>query len=183
MKAKTFLFLLILCLAGLIWWQWKAGAFSVPYSESARETAAAITPGTTEIAETAETVTGTIRVTVLDGVTELPLPGAAVVIPELGKHFLANAQGVTEKIEVAAARDMRFDGIQKKDWGEVTLLIYCDGYIPFALFYTQVCENADRNGPTVYLFPEDGSMEGQSFTVVESPEEEWAKALIQANQP
>lgn len=177
MKAKIFLFVLLLCLVGLIWWQWKIGAFSVPYPESAKEANITPTPVITD------TVTGTICVTVLDGVTELPLSGATVVIPELGKHFSVNEAGTTEKIEIAALRDARFDAIEKKDWGEVTLLIYCEGYIPFALFYTEVYENTDRNGPRIYLFPEDGSMEGQCFTVIESPNEDWAKSLIQANQP
>ena len=125
--------------------------------------------------------TGGLNVRVLDGRTDAPISGAEVVIPETGKRYTTDEKGRTGTIPVPIARDTRFDGICKKDWGEATLMIYHPGYYPYALLYVQLEAGKTRMGPDIYLFPEDGSMDAP-FLVIESPDSGWAARLIEKYQ-
>ena len=62
------------------------------------------------------------------------------------------------------------------------MLAYCDGYYPYALFHVTLRSGEVRDGPRVYLFPDDGSMDDAPFVLVEAPPSDWAAALIQQFQ-
>ena len=128
------------------------------------------------------TPTGTLCVQVLDGRTLAPVRGALVVIPEADKRETTDGDGRTAVIEAPVLKDARLDGIQPTPWGEVTVLVYCPGYYPYALFHCNVRAGLDRNGPTVYLFPDDGSLT-EPFSVIESPDPAWVQALIEKYEP
>lgn len=126
--------------------------------------------------------TGGVALRVMDGRTDEAVKRALVVVPEAGVRRYTDADGHTGRIEVPILRDVRFDGIFKKDWGEITVLVYCEGYYPVALFFVQVQSNRDRAGPTVYLFPDDGRL-NSPYALIESPENEWVEALLGQFQP
>lgn len=127
--------------------------------------------------------TGTLTVEVLDGFTEEPLTNATVVIPEIKQTFQTDAQGKTTEIELPILEDTHFTSIQRMPWGEVTLLVYCDGYIPYALFHVAVWENQARQGPRVFMFPVGSKETDQPFTIVESPQRIWVEDLLEQFSP
>ena len=126
---------------------------------------------------------GQIQVEVVDGESETPLAGCTVVIPETGGSYVTGEDGKTEAISVPILEDDVYKTILRKPWGEITLLIYRDGYIPYALFHTQIYENTARQGPKIYLFQQDSTGSDQPFTVVEGPQRLWVNELIEKFQP
>lgn len=134
-----------------------------------------------------ETVTGphmgSIQIIVVDGYSDLPLQGASVVIPELDQTFVTDAEGKTPMIDVPIYQDEHYNSMLSQPWGRVTVLVYFDGYLPYALFYTMIWENQTRLGPKIYLFPEGSSYENQPFIVVEAPHRLWVEELLERYRP
>lgn len=127
--------------------------------------------------------TGTLCPMVVDGRTEQPLSGCTIIVPETGFTTTTGEDGCVEPFELKVVRVEAVNGMDQQQWGEVTLLIYKDGYIPYALFHTQVWEGVDRNGPKIYLFPDDGTTQGQAYSVIEGPDRAWVNALVEKYDP
>lgn len=126
--------------------------------------------------------TGTLTVRVVDGMTLLPLSGASVIIPEADTRAVTGRDGATEPLAVPVRPDARFETVQAMPWGEVTVLVYASGYYPYALFHCNVREGLDRDGPSIYLFPDDGSL-AEPFAVIESPDPAWVQSLLERYAP
>lgn len=122
---------------------------------------------------------GYIQPQVVDGFTERPIEGAAVVIPELGKKFMTNAQGLTPTIRVPIIEDAHYKNIFPKTWGEITLIVYKEGYVDYVLFHTHVWENQSRKGPKILLFPESRGKTSDPMVIVESPPRLWVRQLAE----
>ena len=116
---------------------------------------------------------------VIDGRTGFPIENAVIVIPETEKTYFTNADGTTEPILVPYSAESDYDTILPKNWCEVTLLAYAEGYAPYALFYLQLREDSLREGPTIMLFPG----EQDPFSVIEGPPESWVSELIDRFTP
>ncbi|MGI6150805.1 MAG: hypothetical protein ACOYIR_02475 [Christensenellales bacterium] len=128
--------------------------------------------------------TGTLCPMVVDGRTEQPLSDCTIVVPETGFSTVTGEDGrAVEPFAVPVERPQPKNGMEQQQWGECTLLIYKDGYIPYALFHTQVWEGVDRNGPKIYLFPDDGTTHGQPYSVIEGPDRAWVNALVEKFDP
>ncbi len=127
--------------------------------------------------------TGTLRLMIVDGRTEQPLSDCTVIVPETGFTAMTGEDGRTEPFALPVERPEPRNGMEQQQWGEVTLLIYKDGYIPYALFHTQIWEGVDRNGPKIYLFPDDGTTQGQAYSVIEGPDRAWVNALVERYDP
>lgn len=121
---------------------------------------------------------GSLQVTVVDGFNETPIKGAKIVIPETKDKYLTDANGKTPVIEVSIIEDDYFKNILKKPWGEITLLVYKEGYIEYALFHTQVWENQYRNGPKILLFPIKPNGSNDPFSIIEGPQRLWVNELV-----
>ena len=121
---------------------------------------------------------GSLEVTVVDGFTEQPIEGARVVVPETGQSVLTNAQGKSGVLTAPIRRDENYEDILPKSWGEITLLIYCQGYIDCAIFHVNIAQDKTRQGPTVLLFPLDADGSNQPFTLIESPNRQWVQELL-----
>lgn len=132
-----------------------------------------------QINSTYEPHYGYIQPQVVDGFTERPIEGAAVVIPELGKKFMTNAQGLTPAIRVPIIEDAHYKNILPKTWGEVTLIVYKEGYIDYVLFHTHVWENQSRKGPKILLFPKSRGEASDPMSIVESPHRLWVRQLVE----
>ncbi len=138
---------------------------------------------TDDVAAVALMHKGSISVTVRDGFSDNPLVGAQVVIPEWDLTCTTDENGSTGKIDIPIAADAHFDGFYPTTWGECTLLVYCEGYIPYALFHVTVWEQQARQGPNIYLFPEDSGKRDQPFIVVEAPPRLWVNGLLERYLP
>jgi len=134
---------------------------------------------------TLETSSGsaTLQVCVVDGWTDIPIEGATVVIPEINKSFKTDSQGKTPIISVPVIADTTYQSILEKSWGEITLLVYNDGYIPYALFHVMVSENVYRDGPTILLFQKGSTSSDDPFCIVEGPDTTWVYKLIEKYDP
>ncbi len=133
---------------------------------------------TVSVFSSAEPDTGFIP-KVIDGRTGSPVENAVIVIPETGGSYQTDSDGNTPPIRIPYSAESDFDSIHPKNWCEVTLLAYAEGYAPYALFYLQLQEDSLRKGPTVMLFPGDQD----PFSIIEGPPESWVSELIEKFTP
>lgn len=126
---------------------------------------------------------GSLQAETIDGLTGGPLSGATVVIPETGKTYQTDEAGKTPVIELPVSQDKTYEKILRKPWGEITILVYKDGYVPYALFHAQIPLNQTRQGPRIYLFPQSSVQSDQPFSVVEGPPRTWVNELISKYAP
>lgn len=129
------------------------------------------------------TPTGSIIIYVEDGNSQKPLQHASVTIPETGQSFTTDENGKTETIRVPIIEDSEYKGVLPKPWGEITLLVYMQGYVDCAIFHVNIWENQTRNGPTVLLFPSSPGDTNQPFTLTEGPNRLWVKQLLDKYRP
>ena len=122
---------------------------------------------------------GTIQIEVLDAFSETSIKDATVIIPEIGQSFTTDDKGKTPLISVPVYKNAVYGKIYPQTWGEITLIILKDGYVPYALFHTQVKENETRLGPKILLFPVGSTSSSQPFIVVEGPARDWVNKLIE----
>lgn len=122
---------------------------------------------------------GYIQPQVVDGFNEKPIEGARIVIPELNKKFITNAEGFTSSIKVPIIEDTHYKNICPKPWGEVTLIVYKEGYMDYVLFHTHIWENQTRQGPKILLFPTPSGERNQPMAIVESPHRLWTTELVE----
>ncbi len=127
--------------------------------------------------------TGSIIVFVEDGNTKKPLKNACVTIPETGSVFRTDENGKTNTIRVPIVEDSEYKDILRKPWGEITLLVYQQGYVDCAIFHVSVWENQTRNGPTVLLFPIAAGDSNQPFALTEGPQRLWVDQLLDQFRP
>lgn len=125
----------------------------------------------------------TVQFCVSDGIGREPLENAVVVIPETGKSYATDAQGLTPPIQVPVLRDSRFARTLPQDWGCFTVLVYKESYISYALFYTQARPNQTRPVINILLFLEDDPAGSDPFSLVEGPSADWVKRLLEKYQP
>lgn len=114
---------------------------------------------------------------VLDGRTKMPIENAMIVIPETGEKYFTDMLGTAGEIRVSYRAAV--SELAEKDWCEITLLVYAEGYAPYALFYLQLWEGSVRKGPTILLFPEGGEV----YSIQEGMPEEWVNALVEKYRP
>lgn len=125
---------------------------------------------------------GHMDITVVDAYSLQPVEGATLVFPDAGISVKTDPAGRVQVFGLPIQRHSQQNRLLPQTHGECTLLVYKEGYIPYALFYVQVSPGRVRNGPTVYLFPQyDGAPE--VVTIVESPTYDWAKALAEKYRP
>lgn len=122
-------------------------------------------------------------VNVVEGYTDTPITGAKVVILETGKTYTTDENGNSGVIDVPVVRDTRFDGIIPKPWGEVSLIVYKDGFLPYALFYLQVIGGETRNGVKILLFENNSTGNSEPFSIIEGPNRLWVDELVKRYQP
>lgn len=124
-----------------------------------------------------------LSVHVVEGYTETPIKDASVVIVETGEVYCTDEQGFTQVIKVPAIRDTRYDDILQKPWGEITLIIYKEGFLPYALFYLQVLDGETREGVKILLFEQGVTSSEEPFSIIEGPNRIWVDELIKMYQP
>lgn len=126
---------------------------------------------------------GNISPIVRDGKTDAPIENAVICVPETGKTYQTDEHGAVGKISVPILRDDRYDAMIPKNWGEVTLLVYKEGYAPYGLFYLRIHKDESRTGPTIFLYAEESFNLGTPFTIIENPDDAWAAEMLKKYQP
>ncbi|HMM30313.1 MAG TPA: hypothetical protein PKB13_00910 [Clostridia bacterium] len=126
---------------------------------------------------------GHMEVSVVDAYTLRPLENSTIVIPENGMQAVTDANGKAQFYGIAIEKDATLNALLPMDCGRITLLVYREGYLPFALFYTQLYENRVRNGPTIYMFPTGTESGLEAITVIEAPAYEWVRELLEKYRP
>jgi len=142
-----------------------------------------LTKNSASVFSAGRTGKASLTLSVVEGFTETPIEGAAVVVVETGDVYYTAHDGSTDVIDVPFLRDTRYDDILGKPWGEVSLIIYKDGYVPYALFYLQVLENETRQGVKILLFENGQTQSDEPFSIIEGPNRLWVDALIDMYQP
>ena len=127
--------------------------------------------------------TAYVTVNVLEGYTETPIENASVVVVETGKEYQTDKDGMTDKIDVPVIRDARYDSIMPKQWGEITLIVYKEGFVPYALFYLQVLGGQTREGVKILLFEEGQTESSQPFSIIEGPNRLWVNEMVEKYRP
>ncbi len=127
--------------------------------------------------------TARLSVYVVEGYTETPIKDASVVVVETGEIYQTDEKGMTQVIKVPCKRDTRYDDILQKPWGEITLIIYKEGFLPYALFYLQVLDGQTREGVKILLFEEGSTSSQEPFSIIEGPNRIWVDELIKMYQP
>lgn len=128
---------------------------------------------------TSMTRTGLMRVRVRDAGTDAPIVGARVIIPETGDVYLTDEQGMTPIMELPVLPDTHYNQLMEQEYGLITVLVYCEGYVPYALYFAHVEPNRLRAGPNVWLFPGEGT----PFSIIEGPDEAWSERFIEEYAP
>lgn len=121
--------------------------------------------------------TAKIRLNICDISDNKPVGGACVYIAETGKYFDTDNSGNTPVIEVPIMSDSRYDNICKRSFGDITVLVYKDGYIDYALFNLNVRENEERLNLKIYMYKK-GTSNQDHITIVETPDNHWIQSLI-----
>lgn len=127
--------------------------------------------------------TAKLTVNVAEGYTEAPISGAKVVVLETGKTYTTDESGNSGIIEVPVIRDSRFDSIIPKPWGEISLIVYKEGFLPYALFYLQVAGGQTREGVKILLFENNSTQSTEPFSIIEGPNRVWVDELVKKFQP
>lgn len=120
---------------------------------------------------------------VRDGMTGDPIRGALIVVPDTGRSYTTDAKGQAGQIPVPCLSDSRFLSTCPQPWGETTLLIYKEGYLPCALLSLKILPGETRTGPEAVLFSEEQTGNAAPMVFHEAPPREWSEALIAQYAP
>lgn len=119
-----------------------------------------------------------LKFTVVDFDGNTPVSGAIVCIPETGKYYYTDSSGNTPIIEVSIVTDAYYDNICKRNFGEITVIVYKEGYADYILCNLCVKENQNRTNIKLLIYKQYEGM--PDFTpIVETPDETWLKELIE----
>lgn len=125
---------------------------------------------------------GHIDAAVVDAYTMEPIEGAILVFPDCGKQAITDKAGRAQVFGLPIHKHEQQNRLLPQPYGECTILVYREGYIPYALFYVQLQPGRIRSGPTIFLFR---YYEGAppAITIVEAPTDEWAWELAEKFRP
>jgi hypothetical protein len=107
-----------------------------------------------------------------------PLANACVCIPEANAYYYTDSSGNTPVIEVPVTQNSYYDGICRRNFGEITVIVYKEGYADYILLNFCVKENQKRLGIKLFLYKKYGGEEGYT-SIVETPDGQWIKDLIE----
>ncbi len=130
---------------------------------------------------TAHNGTGELYPLVVNAYTLEPVQNAHVIVPGIADEITgADGRAVLEHIPVRIQRT--YDTAVSRDWGELTLLVYAQGYLPNAIFCVQVYAGESRSEVKIYMFPED-EQDREYTVIVQPPPDEWTQTLLNEYAP
>ncbi len=126
---------------------------------------------------------GHMDICVYDAVTSAPIKGAYIVLPQSGQTFISDDLGRVHAYGVPLDMEFALNRIMTQPYGNSTLIVYKEGYIPCCIFYVQLYADRVRSGPNVYMFTKSKDSTLDVTTFIESPSEEWVKNLVEKYAP
>jgi len=121
---------------------------------------------------------GHLHIKVVDAYTLMPIENAAVIIPDVNKSLLSDSSGSCIFTGIPIRKNALQNRLLSQDWGECTIVSLYEGYRPTVILHAQVEKNIMRNGPTIYMFPEELD-DIDIASIVESPDDEWLSQLVE----
>ncbi len=122
---------------------------------------------------------GKIQVQVLEANTNKPIDSATICVIETRHYENTNKYGMSTLISVPIIRNTNFDISLERSWGEITLLVYKNGYADNISFYRKIMPGSTRVGIVVHLSPIISESDNKIEVSLENPNEIWIKSLIQ----
>ena len=118
---------------------------------------------------------GSAQINVIDAMTDAPIAGAKVTVPETGESFFTDENGYTDRMRLPVVPDTEYGRLLEDGAGRITFIVRADGYTPFVLLYARIAPGCDRT-IDVMLFDDDGTL--PVFTIIEAPPAEWSEELM-----
>jgi hypothetical protein len=118
-----------------------------------------------------------VKFCVADIADNTPVGGAKVYIPQVNAYFETDETGSTPVIEVPVLPDGYYDNIYKRSFGEITAIVYKEGYIDYILLNLCVRENEQRLSIKLFMYKK-GTSDREFISIVETPDESWVKGMI-----
>lgn len=125
---------------------------------------------------------GHISVYVVDAYTLVPLKNATIVLPDCGITTSSDKRGVALVSSIPIDMDSDFIRLTGASYGETTMIIYADGYLPCVWLKVHLHPSRIRNGPTIYMFPKDSEV--VPVTVFsEAPDDTLMQDFVERHRP
>lgn len=113
---------------------------------------------------------GHISVYVVDAYTLAPMKNAKIVLPESGIEASCDSRGVALISSIPVDMDSPFIRLTGASYGEITMIVYAEGYLPCVWLKVHIYPSRIRNGPTIYMFPA-GSEDVKVTVFTEAPDD------------
>ena len=120
---------------------------------------------------------GSIVVTVLEKNTLDPIDNATVCVIETREYYYTSNKGLTKKISVPIIENANFNNSLKRNYGEITLLVYKAGYASAISFYNIIKPNTTNVGVIFYLSPIINEEDNKIEIISNTPDTSWATEL------
>lgn len=125
---------------------------------------------------------GHLKLCVSDAFSLAPVSSAVIVFPKSSQVFETDASGRVTAYSVPCDTDCGFLGAAQPDYGECEFIVYAKGYLPCVWMNVHVYPSKVREGPAVFLFPENS--ESVSVTVFsEAPTDEVMERFVKKYDP
>lgn len=118
---------------------------------------------------------GYLKIRVINLITREPITDATVCIVESGQYYTTDKNGYTPTIKAPYLVNHNFDDVLERPWGDITILVYKEGYVDYLVFYIMLQKDTTRS-LTITLHPYEAGAE--PYLLIESPNDEWAKEII-----
>ena len=119
---------------------------------------------------------GGLSIRVVDAYNLTPVKNADIIIPSADIFAETDSSGLAA-VTLPIIKNVPQEKALGQSWGECTIIASCSGYRPTVMLYAHVYKDKLCRA-VIYLFPEDKDRE-EIITVVEPPDEEWIKALVE----
>jgi len=124
--------------------------------------------------QAAEKHIGTVTVTVIDGMSGLPIENVKVVIPECDTVAVTDSDGKTDIMRV----ELEDSAVYNKQGGLFTLLAFNEQYNDYVLYYANLDNNENRK-MKIFLFRKDTPMSnGAPLATVECPSKDVTAEIV-----
>ena len=119
-----------------------------------------------------------IQVQVLEETTLKPIDNATVCVVENRHYENTNIHGRTSYITVPIKPNNNFDISYKRNYGEITLLVYKSGYADYLSFYNIVKSEQTKVGIIIKLRPIVNLEDLKPTITMNFPDSDWCENLI-----
>ena len=127
---------------------------------------------------TSASQSGRIQIEVLDDLSGKPVDGATVCVIETRHYENTNKYGKTGYIEVPIIRNANFDISLERPYGEITILVYKNGFADNLSFYNFIKPNTTRVGIIIRLKTIINKEDIAPTIIINQPDKYWSEALI-----